>query len=44
MVKTLDANVYLTHNDVCIDITINDNTIAMKVYEKGQYTETLTIH
>lgn len=38
MVKTLDANVYLTHNDVCIDITINDNTIAMKVYEKGQYT------
>lgn len=38
MVKTLDANVCLTHNDVCIDITINDNTIAMKVYEKGQYT------
>ena len=37
MVKTLDANVCLTHNDVCIDITINDNTIAMKVYEKGQY-------
>ena len=38
MVKTLDANVCLTHNDVCIDITINDNTITMKVYEKSQYT------
>ena len=38
MVKTLDANVCLTHNNVCIDITINDNTIAMKVYEKDQYT------
>ena len=38
MIKTLDANIYLTHNDVCIDITINDNTIAMKIYEKSQYT------
>lgn len=44
MIKRLDANVCLTHNDVCIDITIEGNTIATKVYAKGQYTETLTIH
>lgn len=41
MIKRLDANVCLTHNDVCIDITIEDNTIETKVYEKDQYTETL---
>lgn len=41
MVKTLNANVYLTHNNVRINITIEDNAIAIKVYEKGQYTNTL---
>lgn len=41
MIKTLNANVCLTHNDICVNITIEDNTIAMKVYEKGQYTDTL---
>lgn len=41
MIKTLTASVCLTHNNVCIDITIDENTISMKVYEENQYTDTL---
>lgn len=41
MIKTLNTNVCLTRNNVCIDITIDDNTITTKIYEKGQYTQAL---
>jgi hypothetical protein len=38
MIKTLNATVSLTHNSVCIDITIEDNYISMNVYEKDTNT------
>lgn len=41
MIKTLSANVCLTHNNVCMDIQIEDNNISMKVYKEGQHTNTL---
>lgn len=38
MIKTLDTTVCLTHNNVCIEITIEDNYISMSVYEKDTNT------
>jgi hypothetical protein len=38
MIKTLDTTVCLTHNNICIEITIEDNYISMSVYEKDTNT------
>ena len=37
MIKILNTTVCLTHNKVCINITIEDNYISLNVYEKDTY-------